>query len=88
MAQFQQMVLDYLEHYQPEQYEALKQERRLRAHMDDLVDELYLATEAFRVTLTGQYPDRSEEQLSLEAELLAVEAILPEVATISDQVTN
>ncbi len=77
MGQFQQIVLDYLEHYEPERFEHLKQTRVLRAHLSELVDQLYSETDRAFQQLRERHPDRSHEQLRLYAERLAIAAVLP-----------
>ncbi len=77
MAHFQQIVLVYLEHYQPDTYEVLRRAGGLRGHMEELVERLYEETERIRARLAEQYPDRPEEHLLLEAEGIAMAAVLP-----------
>lgn len=77
MAAFQQTVLDYLEHYQPDTFEVLKRSRGLRGHMQDLVEQLYAETDRVREALAQQNPDTPEELLLLEAEEIAIAAVLP-----------
>ncbi len=76
MAQFQPIVLEYLEHYQPETYTALIRQQRLRAYMETLVEQLVAEAERTRQYLTEHYPERSEEQHALEADRIAIAAIL------------
>ncbi len=77
MAQFQQVVLDYLEHYKPEEYKALKEARRLREHMDELVGILYDETERELRLLKAEYPDKPEGQLRIVAEQMAIASVIP-----------
>lgn len=89
MACFQQMVLDYLEHYQPQEFEALKAERRLRARMDELVEELYAERDREYSLLVQQYPESPEEQLMSYAEQMAILAVLPAlvIQPLDDEMT-
>lgn len=77
MANFQQMVLDYLEHYQPDEFATLKAQRRLRSRLNELVDRLYREEERELSLLTERYPDEDEELLVLCAERQAIESVLP-----------
>ena len=77
MAQFQQAVLDYLEHSQPATYDVLRREKRLRARVDELVAQLYEETERIRERLAEANPEMSDDQLRLEAEAMAVRQGLP-----------
>ncbi len=77
MAQFQQVVLDYLEHYKPEEYEALKAERRLLERMNELVEQLYGERDRELQVLKANNPDKSDDQLTLFAEQLAIATVLP-----------
>lgn len=77
MAQFQQIVIDYLESYQPEQYEALKSEHRLRERIEELVDVLYDERDRELRTLKAENPDKGDEQLTLFAEQMAIATVLP-----------
>ncbi len=77
MAQFQQVVLDYLEHYNPEEFEALKAERRLCERMHELVEQLYSETERELRVLKAEYPDKPEEQLVAFAEQIAIATVAP-----------
>ena len=77
MAQFQQIVLDYLEHYQPDEYRRLVKRRELEAAMDALVDQLYEETEAALKRYRATDPDGSLEMLRLQAENIAIATVLP-----------
>ena len=77
MAQFSQIVLDYLRHYQPRKYNELRQQRQLRPVMETLVDALYEETARAFAHLEEAHPDQSEDLLMFFAEEQAVEAVLP-----------
>lgn len=77
MTCFQQMVLDYLEHYQPETYARLAREHSLRAHVRQLTSQLYEMAEREFHVLSRSYSDRSEEDLRSCAEEAAMDAVLP-----------
>lgn len=77
MAEFQQIALDYLEHYQPSTFEALKRVRGLLPHVEALVERLYSETERVQSALAEQYPERSADLIRLEAEEIAIAAVLP-----------
>lgn len=76
MAMFQQLVLDYLECFEPQKLTALKRRRALRGHLEMLVDRLYNETEQYRCQLMAHYPDRSEDEITLHAERMAITSVL------------
>ena len=77
MAQFQQIVLDYLEHYKPTEYQRLVEQRELREAMDRLVERLYGEAERVMAHLREAHPGASEEERRIEAERVAIATILP-----------
>ncbi len=77
MAQFQPIILEYLEHYQPETFRELCASKQLRAYLQALVERLYIETDSAAETLRPLNLDMSEDQLQHYAEQMAIEAVLP-----------
>ena len=77
MAQFQPIVLKYLEHHLPDLYQQLKVEHQLRAYMDMLVDRLYEEAEHRERRLADEHPGENPERLAIYAEQMAIAAVLP-----------
>ena len=77
MAQFQQMVLDYLEQYEPGRYEQLKNQRRLLSSVKALAECMYEETDRIKTRLKATETELSEEQIRIEAEALAAAQFLP-----------
>lgn len=77
MAPFYQIVLDYLEAYEPEYMKALQRERKLLEQVRELASQLYAETERAFTKLRSQHPDTEDEPLRIAAEEAAIAAILP-----------
>ena len=77
MAQFYQIVDDYLEEYQTDKAAELREVGRYRTYVDHVVAQLYSETERVYGLLKVEYPEKGEEQLRLYAEGMAIAHILP-----------
>ncbi len=77
MAQFQQTVIEYLEQYQPEEYERLKAKKCLRARVVELATSLYETVGYELRQLQAEHPDTPRAFLEVQAEELAIAALLP-----------
>ncbi len=77
MGQTYAMVLAHLEHEQPDEFERLKSERQLRKTVEARVHEIYAEADRVQARLRATYPKMSDDQLRLEAEQLAIAALLP-----------
>lgn len=77
MAQFQQIALEYLEHYQPATYQELCASRGLRDHLQTLVERLCADADSAVEQLRPLNLEMSDEQLRHYAEQMAIDAVLP-----------
>ncbi len=77
MTCYQQMVLDYLEHYQPKTYRALKNQQALRGYVDWMVLRLFETASIELERLESEYGTTSKEYLRVQAEEFAIASLMP-----------
>ena len=88
MAQFRQIILDYLENVEPEKYEALRARRELFSTV--MVLSTSMAEEAAEVAkrLKNIHPSMSAIEADIQAQAIVISECLPTVGADAEDIVN